>query len=439
MNWTEKYKPKSLKDVIGNKKAKETLLKWAEEWKNRKPSKKAVILYGKAGVGKTSSAYALANDFNWEVIELNASDERNKDIIKRIAMTGAINEGFSSDGSFISYRKGARKLIVLDEADNLYERAGDYGGKRAIIETIKVSRQPIILIANDYYNLIKGEGQKLRSLCLSIEFKKVSKKEIASLLKKISKLEGIEVDDEVIDAIATRCDGDVRSAINDLQSIAYSKKIGKEAVAHLSYRDREREIFVGLHKILKAREMKVAIREAYRIDETPENLILWIDENLPNEYKHPKDLSKAYYFLSRADVFLGRTWRRQYYGLWSYANELMTGGVAVAKRHDYKGFTTYSFPKWLRSMARSKQQRKAKLSLAKKLGKEMHCSSKKVLEILPSMNSLFNEDFVAKISARLNLNEEEIYIMIGEKAKEVYEKAKEIKKKEKQSFLFNYK
>jgi len=90
-------------------------------------------------------------------------------------------------------------------------------------------------------------------------------------------------------------------------------------------------------------------------------------------------------------------------------------------------------------MARSKQQRKAKLSLAKKLGKEMHCSSKKVLEILPSMNSLFNEDFVAKISARLNLNEEEIYIMIGEKAKEVYEKAKEIKKKEKQSFLFNYK
>ena len=91
MNWTEKYRPKSLKDVIGNKKAKEELLKWAREWQRGNPSKKAVILYGKPGVGKTTSAYALANDFKWEVIEMNASDERNREAIMRIALTGAIN------------------------------------------------------------------------------------------------------------------------------------------------------------------------------------------------------------------------------------------------------------------------------------------------------------------------------------------------------------
>ena len=140
MNWTEKYRPSSLKEVIGNKAAKEALLKWAREWQEGKPSKKAAILYGKPGVGKTTSAYALARDFGWEVIELNASDERNREIIKKIALTGAIHEVLSIDGKYITSKEGARKLIILDEADNLYEKQGDYGGKKAIVETIKVTK-----------------------------------------------------------------------------------------------------------------------------------------------------------------------------------------------------------------------------------------------------------------------------------------------------------
>jgi len=440
MNWTEKYRPKSLKDVIGNRTAKEELLKWAREWQQGKPSKKAVILYGKPGVGKTSSAYALANDFKWEVIELNASDERNREIIRKIALTGAIHEVLSIDGKFISSKEGARKLIILDEADNLYEKAGDFGGKRAIIETIKATKQPIILIANDYYELIKGSGVELRNLCKSIEFKKVSSREIAALLKRICQMEGIVADPEVINEIARRCDGDVRSAINDLQSIAYGKRITKDMLSHLGYRDREREIFTGLRNILRAKEMRAAIREAWRIDESPDNLILWIDENLPMEYKYPDDLARAYEFLSRADVFLGRVWRRQYYGLWGYASELMTGGIAVAKKHEYRGFTAYHFPKWLRSMAASKQYRQIRLSIAKKIGKIMHCSSRKALEMLPMFKKLFADaDAAARLAARLDLTEEELIFIVGDKAKEIYAEAEKLKKMEKQAVLFNFK
>ncbi len=430
MNWTEKYRPKSLNEVIGNKKAKEELFKWAVEWKQGKPSKKAAILYGKPGIGKTTSAYALANDFNWEVIEMNASDERNKEIIRRIALSGAINETL--------FRK--KRLIILDEADNLYEKSGDYGGKRAIVETIKVTKQPIVLIANDYYQLIKGSGQELKNLCKIIEFKKVGKREIVSLLKKICQVEGIEIDAEVLNAIATRCDGDVRSAINDLQSISYEKKLTKDMISNISYRDREREIFISLHKILKAKDIRTAIREARRLDEAPENLLLWIDENLPVEYRHKDDLASAYEFLSKADVFLGRIWRRQFYGLWSYATELMTGGVAVAKKHEYRGFTAYHFPKWLRSMARSKQYRHLKMELARKIGKIIHCSTKKAYEMLPIFKNIFNSnnDLAARLTAKFGLNEEELSLLVGEKAKEIYKEAEELRKKEKQSVLFNF-
>jgi len=441
MNWTEKYRPKHLKEVIGNRAAREKLLKWAEEWRNSTPQKKAVILYGKPGVGKTSAAHALAMDFGWEIVELNASDDRNRDAIRRIALTGAVNETLGTGERYISSREGARRLIILDEADNLYERNGDFGGKTAIIETIKMAKQPIALIANDYYALIKGRGNELMKLCIPIEFKKVETKEIVSLLKKICLMEGLECDGEVVEAIARRCDGDVRSAINDLQSISYQKRITREMLHHLGYRDREEEIFSALRRIMRTREMRVAINEARAIDESPDNLILWIDENVPREYRHPADLKKAYDFLSRADIFLGRIWKRQYYGLWRYAFELMTGGVAVAKRHEYRDFIKYSFPIWLRAMAKSKGYRHMRGAVARKIGKAMHCSSRKAMEFIPFIKKLFSDSNMAPyFAATLDLNKEEIEYMVEdkEKAEEIYRAGEKLKKMRKQTALFSF-
>jgi len=73
--WTEKYRPKRLRKVVGNKKATEELKGWAEDVHKAK-SKKAAILHGPPGCGKTSAAYALASELGWEVIDLNASDKR---------------------------------------------------------------------------------------------------------------------------------------------------------------------------------------------------------------------------------------------------------------------------------------------------------------------------------------------------------------------------
>ena len=102
-DWTEKYRPKSLDEVIGNERAIIELRNWASLWYEKIPKKRAVILSGKAGTGKTSSALALANDFGWTAIELNTSDARNAMKIKHVATYGSVNETFSDDGKFISF------------------------------------------------------------------------------------------------------------------------------------------------------------------------------------------------------------------------------------------------------------------------------------------------------------------------------------------------
>src|SRR5512136_2927405 len=100
-DWTEKYRPKSLRDVLGNERALSSLRAWAERWNQGKtPEKRAAILAGKPGTGKTSTAHALAADLGWTILELNASDARNESSIRRVATAGAVNETLDITGGF---------------------------------------------------------------------------------------------------------------------------------------------------------------------------------------------------------------------------------------------------------------------------------------------------------------------------------------------------
>ncbi len=414
-NWTEKYRPRSLDDIAGNYNAVEKLKKWGRQWANGNPLAKAIILSGMAGIGKTSSAYALANDFGWQVVELNASDTRSGDVIRRVALAGAVNETFTGHGEYSFSSSGGRKLIVIDEADNLYEGNADRGGKRAIIETVKQTRQPIVLIVNDYYSLVKGGGNALKTLCEHIKFEGVQE-EMGGLLKNICRLEGVEVADAVIKFIVSQSEGDVRGAINDLQTACQGrKKVGMSAVTSLGYRNKEKEIFGGIRGIFRARDFKTAGNIASSINEPPDYLILWVDENLPIEYKSLTDLNGAYHFLSMADVFLGRTRRRQHYGLWGYARDLMFGGVAVSKSRFYTGYSRYSFPSWLRKMGASKSARAYRKEIEGKIGKYAHMSGGKSREMMPSIKSIFsaNMRIAVELTKKLEFSEDGLSVLLG--------------------------
>ncbi|MDO9537454.1 MAG: replication factor C large subunit [Thermoplasmata archaeon] len=417
VKWSEKYRPKHLDDIIGNPKPKEDLKKWANAWLEGTPKKRAVVLIGDPGVGKTSAALALGNDMGWQVLEMNASDSRNADAIKNIATRGAMGETFTDSGEFVMAKDGRRKLIVLDEADNIFGRE-DFGGVKAIAQTITETHQPIILIVNDWYAL-KKRSSVIEGKVATIKFMKPRKVNIVSLLRKISKAEGIEVEEEALVKLADKSGGDVRSAVNDLQSIAEGrKKVEFKHVAALGDRDVSATIFQTVETIFQTGNCARSREATMRLDENPETLILWIDQNLPAVYREPADLSAGYEALSRADIFLGRVKRRQYYGLWGYARDMMSCGVSLSKSRDYRGYVRLGFPTWLIKMSRSRSFRETRSRFAAKLGKLYHGSNKMVLQdILPYFKQLYTQDreFRLSMTRKLNLSEEEVSFLLDAK------------------------
>ncbi|TDA25767.1 MAG: replication factor C large subunit [Archaeoglobi archaeon] len=414
MLWTEKYRPKNLDEVVVSKEALSKVLEWAKKWQNG--TWRPLLLAGPPGIGKTSLAIALANTMKWEYVEMNASDQRNWQIINKIVGEGAFNETISNEGEFLSSKSGRLKLIILDEVDNIHKKE-DTGGESALIRIIKKRpRQPIILIANDPYQL----SNELRKLCEFLELKRLTKTQILKVLQEICKREGIKCEKEVLDGIAENAEGDLRAAINDLQAIAEGKKeIGPEDLV-VSKRTREVDVFKVLQKIFKTKYPPYA--DVWLLDESPEDLIQWIEENIPLEYSG-EDLFKGYLALSRADIFIGRVKRRQFYRLWKYATYLMTTGVQQIRKETRPGFTKYRRPQIWQFMFQTKQKRELRDMVLKKISNYSHLSTEKAkTEMLPILILLLKNlevEKAAKIAAFYQFNREELEFLVGERAGEI--------------------
>src|SRR5437764_11014836 len=143
---------------------------------------------------------------------MNAVASWNAQAIRKIASIGAILQTFSDSCEFLRAAQGRRKLIILDEADNVFGRE-DRGGIGAIVETIQASGQPIVLIANDYYGLTR-RSSSLKRLCKTIKFQAIHDDAMKNILRTIASKEGVDVAPDVLEVTAERAEGHRRSAIN---------------------------------------------------------------------------------------------------------------------------------------------------------------------------------------------------------------------------------
>lgn len=398
-SWAEKYRPRSLDGILGNAKAVAELREWARAWEGGRPEVKCLILYGPPGVGKTSAALALASEMDWDHIELNASDQRTAEIIKSVA----------GPASQVSTFSGRRRLVILDEADNLHGTY-DRGGAAAILKVIRDATQPVVLIANEYYDIEKP----LRDACHGVQFRSIRAQTIASLLREICRSEGIECDPDAIMYIAEMSGGDLRSAINDLEAAASGlKHLRLEDVA-TSERDVRASIFKVLDAIFKGENARSALEATYQLDESPEDLIHWIDENLPAVYRD-RELAKGFECLSRADIFLGRVKKRQNYTLWRYAAFLMTGGVRAVSSKVRRGYTQFRPPSLWKRLGQTKKARSVRDSAARKIAAHCHVSTSYARsELLHFIGALLNSKKIgAAVAATLGLNIEEIAMLTG--------------------------
>ncbi len=406
--WTFKHKPKTVTDIIGNPEALRLLSDWLKSWIKGIPSQKAAFLHGPAGVGKTVSVEALTNDLGMELVEKNASDYRTQEQIKSFAGLASQYSSFSGRG----------RVVLLDEMDGVYGTV-DRGGIPAIIQVIRETRCPIVLIANDYWNK-RFVAFRDKKKYLIIEFKKPPLGSVAQLLHRICVKEGIVADEEAVKFIARRNQGDVRSAVTDLQAFTQGKKtLTFDDVEWIAHRDRKDVIFSVLRLVLYAKSCRAAKQAVDMADTDLEMLFEWIYENTPHHFNVPCELSNAMEALARADLYRARIRRTRNWKLTRYFVDLMTAGVAMARNESRpSGWIPFRFPQRMRMLSTGRSERLMKGNIGRKIGRRMHVSiSSGVNDVIPYLRVIFehNPTMGAGLARWLDFNEEEVGYLAGSK------------------------
>ncbi|HIQ30447.1 MAG TPA: replication factor C large subunit [Candidatus Caldiarchaeum subterraneum] len=395
--WTEKYRPKRVSEVAGNKEAVENFLKWLRSWEAGKPGKKAALLHGPAGVGKTSLVLAYANENNMDVVEVNASDFRTAERIKQIV-------GMSSQQRTIL---GKKRIILVDEVDGIAARE-DVGGLPALSRIIDETKVPIVMVANDPWD---QRLATLREKSILIEFKRLPRTTVQAQLKRICEAEKIECPDDALKSIAERSSGDLRSAINDLQALAAAGKISREALNALGYRTRDKEIFAALAMAFNAKTVREGRLALEGLDLDPPSFFQWIFDNAPEQIPDVRVLSDALEKLARADIHIQRVNNLQRWSLMKYAIPLMTTGVAVEKRKLQPRFVKFSFPSKIRFMTKTRAEREVREGIAGKIAKLCHLSTRKAMRhMLPYLKCIVqkNPEEGRRLAKALGLSSEEL-------------------------------
>ncbi len=492
--------------MLGNARPLRELEVWAKAWSTgggRPPPRRAALLEGPPGVGKTTAALALAHQFGWSLVEMNASDARNQDAIGAVAGRAAFTNTLGETGSYKSARDGGRTLILLDEADCLTGRAretaaarpaplnmreflrgrytsvdalaaawglgrpgkpavfeswenvpttggrgawtklaeaqrdladwrttarphdtSDRGGLGAIARLVRETRQPVVLTVNDPSTLTRY-SPIFRKDVVRIRLTAISPAELAPWLARVAASEGLRVPPATLDRIVQRSHGDVRAAVTDLEAISVLPE-GVATDALLGARDLETDFAEFTREVLTTPRFYRSGEIHDRLDAAPDDLLPWIEENFPRAAGEPAGRYEAYEVLAQAEQFLAWARRERVWSLWSYASELMTGGVSAALAERGAARSPYvSFPEFLSAMGQSRSQRAARLALVGKIGPRVHLSRRKGIEsFLPFLERLYAPVPLGKIrpsvaatrravARQLDLSAEDLAYLLG--------------------------
>ena len=201
--WIEKYRPEVLNDVVGNSEAVSRLQAIAEV--GNLPN---IILAGPPGIGKTTSILCLAHEmlgpaYKNAVLELNASDARGIEVVRNKIKSFAQKK--------VTLPPGRHKIIILDEADSMTSSA-----QQALRRTMELysSSTRFALACNQSTKII----EPIQSRCAVLRFTKLHDAEILNRLQQVSSLEEVSYDNGGLEAIIFTAEGDMRNALNALQS-----------------------------------------------------------------------------------------------------------------------------------------------------------------------------------------------------------------------------
>lgn len=382
--WCEKHRARCFADVKGQNLAIDKVKLFLKNF----PQKKALVLHGPPGTGKTSLAYAIAYEMDAEILELNASDLRNKQKIAEIVGPASVQKSL--------FRKA--KIILVDEVDGISSK--DRGGLSELLGLVEKSYFPIIVTANDIWN---RKFNLLRRKAELVPMKEVDYKTVLEVLKSVCESEKCVVSNEVLTSIAIKARGDLRAALNDLQIL--SQMGSTELLKEVGDRNKETSIFNALQHVFKNSKIDSKMVGIYDEVNMPiDEIFLWVEQNIPLEYKG-EELFRAFDALSKADVFRGRIYRQQHWRFMVYEYFFLSGGIAGVKKYNRTGFTSYKKPTRILKIWLKNQRDAKKKTICQKYARNTHISVKGAMKDFLLLKQVLKDK---RIRDELKLDSDEI-------------------------------
>uniref|UniRef100_A0A8C0AMY6 Replication factor C subunit 1 n=1 Tax=Buteo japonicus TaxID=224669 RepID=A0A8C0AMY6_9AVES len=230
--WVDKYKPVSLKAIIGQQgeqSCANKLLRWLRNWHkntsedgqaktNKTGGKddgtgfKAALLSGPPGVGKTTTASLVCKELGYSYVELNASDTRSKNSLKEVVAESLNNTSIKDFCSGTSSSVSGKHVLIMDEVDGMAGNE-DRGGIQELIGLIRNTKIPIICMCND------RNHPKIRSLvhyCFDLRFQRPRLEQIKGAMMSIAFKEGLKIPPPAMQEIILAANQDIRQVLHNL-------------------------------------------------------------------------------------------------------------------------------------------------------------------------------------------------------------------------------
>ncbi len=326
VSWTQKYAPQRRSEVVGNTASVNSIIGYLNRFRNiklrKKLSKRALLLYGPPGIGKTSSVLAIAKVLKFDVVIVNASDNRNKSSLQSVRNASLFSSLEESLGTNV-----IGQILLIDEVDGLSGTA-DRGGIREIIDIIKDTRVPIILTAND---ISAQKFQSLRKNCELSKFEPPTEKDVLEILTRISKSESIKVTNQTLLRIIENSKNDIRGSINSFQTLGSGRDaVTAEDLSILSYRDQSIDIRDFLRTLFVEKDAEKANSQTRLLSNVDYAKLLLILRDVTSRIIDPSDyntMARAYELLAQADVSLTRASRKRIWSQLFYFYAFITKGL----------------------------------------------------------------------------------------------------------------
>ena len=301
MMWSEKHRPQSISDMIGNEEARTAFVEWFAKWKK---GTKPILLVGPPGIGKTTTANLAGKQFGYDMISLNASDVRSKSRISEVL--NPVLGNISVLGS---------PMIFVDEVDGIHGRA-DFGGAEALIKILKEPTIPIVLAANS------DKSTKMKSIkkaTKTIYFRPLPPRLLRLHLENILKMEGEKLSPGLLIKIIADSRGDIRSMINSAQALVGGFNPQTEKSFEIL------DVESGVNAFFKANSLDEARGVIYSMSIDPREKINAFYSSIITSNLSQQDMAKMLEVISEADMLYGKIFKTQEWRLLRYLDEILLG------------------------------------------------------------------------------------------------------------------